>query len=496
MGNTGSMTTSPADDADRNKRKGSTKRVPSLTLPDLQNLYGSLPPTTTSTAVATPISIPGGRGRGRGEQGAASRVYVQGGSHIPEALIGRIRINDDDDGTIQDHDSIQTPAPTFVRSILPPPIRRVPTNDAPIELTVTWRGGGNHVFLVPELNTTIQEFKLRLPGTDRRAMSLNDDGSHSATIHLTPGTHHLRFLVDDQWLVSDSMPTTVDDEGTFVNYISVGSSASATPAPTTPEDDTPPIIQHPQFNPPGIHSAPPSRILAGGASFWSTSTDDTEDVAYHGPAQLHRARTLGSSSRARTSPTRSRRPPVWTSVIPPGLEIAAKQSEDYLTTLAAVHEGIQAKEQQNLKLYGNKTGKSGPRVVNGFHVTPPEHILPPPPRLPDPPEQPRHLEKLILNVRPNATTVLSGPNTSSGRRNAASSSQKQPESTRSSVDGVSDQRIDITFDSTIIADDSSLLPVPSHSVLGHLTTSAIRGGVLAVGSTIRYRGKVCIKNYV
>ncbi|KAH7876097.1 hypothetical protein C8J55DRAFT_440399 [Lentinula edodes] len=40
-----------------------------------------------------------------------------------------------------------------------------------------------------------------------------------------------------------------------------------------------------------------------------------------------------------------------------------------------------------------------------------------------------------------------------------------------------------------IADDASVLPVPSHVVLHHLCTSAMRNGVLAVGETIRYRKK-------
>ncbi|KAE9408808.1 hypothetical protein BT96DRAFT_1012985 [Gymnopus androsaceus JB14] len=41
----------------------------------------------------------------------------------------------------------------------------------------------------------------------------------------------------------------------------------------------------------------------------------------------------------------------------------------------------------------------------------------------------------------------------------------------------------------VTADDTSVLPVPSHVVLGHLGTSAIKDGVLAVGDTVRYRQK-------
>ena len=51
----------------------------------------------------------------------------------------------------------------------------------------------------------------------------------------------------------------------------------------------------------------------------------------------------------------------------------------------------------------------------------------------------------------------------------------------------------ITIDTSnmpALSDDGSVLPVPSHVVLHHLSTSAIRNGVLAVGNTIRYRKKV------
>ena len=42
-----------------------------------------------------------------------------------------------------------------------------------------------------------------------------------------------------------------------------------------------------------------------------------------------------------------------------------------------------------------------------------------------------------------------------------------------------------------IGDDNSVLPLPSHSVVNHLATSAIRNGVLAVATTTRYKAKVC-----
>lgn len=71
--------------------------------------------------------------------------------------------------------------------------------------------------------------------------------------------------------------------------------------------------------------------------------------------------------------------------------------------------------------------------------------------VPVPPTLPRHLEKVILNSTP-----------------------KELEGTVGGAGG----------------DDNSILPVPNHVVLNHLTASAIRNGTLAVGTTTRYKRKV------
>ena len=50
--------------------------------------------------------------------------------------------------------------------------------------------------------------------------------------------------------------------------------------------------------------------------------------------------------------------------------------------------------------------------------------------------------------------------------------------------------VTVRLDGQGLADDASVLPVPNHVVLHHLSTSAIRNGVLAVANTTRYRKKV------
>jgi hypothetical protein len=46
-------------------------------------------------------------------------------------------------------------------------------------------------------------------------------GAFSAIIHVRPGTHHIRFIVDGNMTISPDLPTTVDFGNNLVNYIEV-----------------------------------------------------------------------------------------------------------------------------------------------------------------------------------------------------------------------------------------------------------------------------------
>jgi hypothetical protein len=74
-----------------------------------------------------------------------------------------------------------------------------------------------------------------------------------------------------------------------------------------------------------------------------------------------------------------------------------------------------------------------------------------PPPIPHPAALPRHLDRVILNTHRHTRE-------------------------RAVMDG--------------IRDDNSVLPIPNHVVLNHLGTSAIKNGVLAVATTMRYHQKV------
>lgn len=146
--------------------------------------------------------------------------------------------------------------------------------------------------------------------------------------------------------------------------------------------------------------------------------------------------------------------------------------------------------------------------------------------LPRPPVLPRHLDKVILNQRvvPSTTSSTSrtehSPSGSSRSRGAAAGFVSPLTSTTPSGGiGVgpgmgmygntgtttvvdldaprrrersNSRRAGVGPDGVTspIGDDNSVLPMPSHSVVNHLATSAIRNGVLAVGTTTRYKAKV------
>lgn len=43
----------------------------------------------------------------------------------------------------------------------------------------------------------------------------------TAVLELPPGTHRLKFIVDDEWKCSNEMETATDPDGNLVNYLQV-----------------------------------------------------------------------------------------------------------------------------------------------------------------------------------------------------------------------------------------------------------------------------------
>ncbi|KAI0074049.1 hypothetical protein K474DRAFT_1665873 [Panus rudis PR-1116 ss-1] len=369
--------------------------------------------------------------------------------------------------------------PEVVHSVLPTPLR---TEDEsartePVTVLVRWRRGGRSVFLARAGDNN---------WAGRQPMQFDSHtNSWTASVQLLPGTHHFKFIVDDQPRIADDYPTAVDDrDGSLANYLNVvPPTSSSTPSHTSPLSS--PHYTHPnQFN-----------------SFWSDNGG--------GPASLPAAGTSGESSASSGE---------WTTEIPPELIQAAAEEEQFLAEADS-----------------------------------PSSSSVPAPNIPPAPALPRHLDRLILNVKASAAAGSSASATAgaperersrkagsrshrrdregrsrastlgmtssvsegAGMSNGHSESQQEGFPASHTLPVVTASGTDVTAlsgtpntgdappetsavkkmatkldDGQGLADDASVLPVPNHVVLHHLSTSAIRNGVLAVANTTRYRKKM------
>lgn len=115
--------------------------------------------------------------------------------------------------------------------------------------------------------------------------------------------------------------------------------------------------------------------------------------------------------------------------------------------------------------------------------------------IPSPPTLPRHLEKVILNTLPKDVVhpaSTGGKDTNDAHhgltpQQAAAGGGGGGAGGTGAGGGGTGQPI-MTSEGNA-GDDNSILPVPNHVVLNHLTASAIKNGTLAVGTTTRYRKK-------
>lgn len=88
------------------------------------------------------------------------------------------------------------------------PIKNANVKEIPT--IITWSQGGNNVFVTGSFNDWRHNIKLN--------KSTND---FTTVINLTPGTHKLKFIVDDEWKCSNDFSTATDPDGNLVNYIEV-----------------------------------------------------------------------------------------------------------------------------------------------------------------------------------------------------------------------------------------------------------------------------------
>ncbi|KAJ9100119.1 hypothetical protein QFC20_005531 [Naganishia adeliensis] len=231
---------------------------------------------------------------------------------------------------------------------------------------VTWNGGGKEVFVTGTFAENGWRTRLKMN------KSTHD---FSILLNLPPGTHRIKFIVDDHWRCSNDLQTATDGDGNLVNWLEVEVPRRGGPA------------------------------LGG--------RDEEEDWAQADWAQKVSSELDDDD------------PSLWTDEIPWAL-IEFQQMEE--EALSDPPEDMPVSQHRNFR-------QRCATILS---------------QLPVPPALPPHLNKVILNATP-----------------------KELEGTVGGAAG----------------DDNSILPVPNHVVLNHLTASAIKNDTLAVGTTTRYRRK-------
>ncbi|KAK0541447.1 galactose metabolism- protein [Tilletia horrida] len=390
-------------------------------------------------------------------------------------------------------------------------------------ILLTWRGGGHNVSVT---GTFANEWRSRIPLARNPTGSRKDRNEFSCLLHLPPGTHRLKFLVDDRWRVSPDLSTATDGEGMLVNYVEIpnvgpdhtgplsapgedlpdeGGAQAAGADPRRAEDDfkfpsaylrasrlgkaaltqlqdpayglqtpqggTEQGLLEPAPRPLSQHGKEPSAALSEEGGLVSTdelgygqvpeaerkagtpleapsnrSSHYAESTASSGmAASMHHTDLKITPLDARMELDDDRRRGSLEDVFGEDkkkkLAEAASWTRDIPESIyqAQIAEELERERLDALEASGapppNSHHGHGHGHGHGHHE----------PKMPAPPSLPRQLEKVILN---------SGPAGLAGA-----------------------------------VDDNSVLPAPNHVVLSHLTASSIKGGVLAVGTTTRYKRK-------
>ncbi len=55
----------------------------------------------------------------------------------------------------------------------------------------------------------------------QKILFLHSTNDFTTVINLPPGTHKLKFIVDDEWKCSNDLSTATDPDGNLVNYLEV-----------------------------------------------------------------------------------------------------------------------------------------------------------------------------------------------------------------------------------------------------------------------------------
>ncbi|KAG9324454.1 hypothetical protein KVV02_006598 [Mortierella alpina] len=82
--------------------------------------------------------------------------------------------------------------------------------DGNVPTIITWSQGGTNVYVTGTFNNWKQKVRLNKSTSD-----------FSTILNLPPGTHRIKFIVDDEWKCSTELSAATDAEGNLVNFLEV-----------------------------------------------------------------------------------------------------------------------------------------------------------------------------------------------------------------------------------------------------------------------------------
>lgn len=233
-----------------------------------------------------------------------------------------------------------------------------------LPIVVRWRGGGKEVFVT---GTFANEWRSKILLRKSSHTPKGKKAEYSCVLHLAPGTHRLKFIVDDRWRVSRDLPAASDGEGNLTNYIEVAHQGPAHPGPlSAPGEDLPQTADDDEAR---KRRADEQKNLKHGHG----ATFDLIEEARRAEA-LQRGDLLDVFGVDKV-----RKEETWTQEIPPSI-ILAQQAEE---------RALQDIENDNAHQRHRRSFSSGSHHHGASDV-------------PVPPALPRQLEKVILNSTPSA----------------------------------------------------------------------------------------------
>ncbi|PWN34739.1 AMPKBI-domain-containing protein [Meira miltonrushii] len=244
-----------------------------------------------------------------------------------------------------------------------------------VPIVVKWRGGGKEVFVT---GTFANEWRSKI-SLRKSPTSTGKRPEYSCVLHLAPGTHRLKFIVDDRWRVSRDLSTASDGEGNLTNYIEVAHTGPAHPGPlSAPGEDLLAPMEEDE-----------NKGKKQGLSAHKAAVDLLEEARRAEALQRGNLLDVFGEDKVRHEER-------WTQEIPPSIVKAQASEEAYRNEL----EAFQASSESKSSRHHNSRDAPAPPVD-----------------VPVPPTLPRQLEKVILNSTSAAVlgtvddnSVLPAPN--------------------------------------------------------------------------------------